>query len=393
MSEMTATSQLPAIQKPALAIAIISAVVIAVLAYDVSPQKSLLFGIGIILGVALYHAAFGFTGVYRRALTDGDISGVLAQMVMLVVAMLLFWPMLSAGEVFGQRVGGTIAPVGVAMALGAFVFGIGMQWAGGCASGTLFIAGGGSIRMVVVLIAFCMGAFLGSLHFGWWQTLPRFKSMSLAGEFGWPSAIAIQIGVLAMIAFILFRLGGHIKKPLWFQDGFHPRMLLRGPWPLLLAALVLALMNAATLSVAGHAWAVTWGFTLWGAKLAQLVGWDAATSAFWSGRFTSGALERSVFSDTVSLMNFGIIAGSLAAASLAGRLKPTLRIPLPAIASAVIGGLMLGYGARLAYGCNIGAFFSGVASTSLHGWAWIVCAIIGNVIGLRLKLLVFGQRG
>ena len=52
---------------------------------------------------------------------------------------------------------------------------------------------------------------------------------------------------------------------------------------------------------------------------------------------------------------------------------------------AVVGGLSMGYGARLAYGCNIGAFFSGVASTSLHGWVWILAAIPGNIVGLRLR--------
>ena len=55
--------------------------------------------------------------------------------------------------------------------------------------------------------------------------------------------------------------------------------------------------------------------------------------------------------------------------------------------AAIIGGLGMGYGARLAYGCNIGAFFSGVASTSLHGWAWIVAAGVGNVIGVKLRPL------
>ena len=44
-------------------------------------------------------------------------------------------------------------------------------------------------------------------------------------------------------------------------------------------------------------------------------------------------------------------------------------------------------GARLAFGCNIGAFFSGVASTSLHGWLWIVCALAGTWIGVRLRPL------
>ena len=57
------------------------------------------------------------------------------------------------------------------------------------------------------------------------------------------------------------------------------------------------------------------------------------------------------------------------------------------IVALLAGGLLLGYGARLAYGCNIGAFFSGVASTSLHGWVWIVAAVLGNIIGVRLRPL------
>jgi hypothetical protein len=40
-------------------------------------------------------------------------------------------------------------------------------------------------------------------------------------------------------------------------------------------------------------------------------------------------------------------------------------------------GLMLGNGARPAYGGNIGAFFGGVASGRLHGWLWIALALLG----------------
>ncbi|HEV3141066.1 MAG TPA: YeeE/YedE thiosulfate transporter family protein, partial [Vicinamibacterales bacterium] len=45
----------------------------------------------------------------------------------------------------------------------------------------------------------------------------------------------------------------------------------------------------------------------------------------------------------------------------------------------------LGYGARIAYGCNIGAFFSGIASGSVHGWIWFPCALAGNFAGTRLR--------
>lgn len=38
-----------------------------------------------------------------------------------------------------------------------------------------------------------------------------------------------------------------------------------------------------------------------------------------------------------------------------------------------------------AFGFNIGAFFSGIASTSLHGWVWIAAAIPGTWLGVRIR--------
>ncbi|MDE0000435.1 MAG: YeeE/YedE thiosulfate transporter family protein, partial [Rhodospirillaceae bacterium] len=55
------------------------------------------------------------------------------------------------------------------------------------------------------------------------------------------------------------------------------------------------------------------------------------------------------------------------------------------LAAALIGGLLLGYGARIAYGCNIGAFFSGVASSSLHGWLWLAAGFAGCAAGIRMR--------
>lgn len=50
----------------------------------------------------------------------------------------------------------------------------------------------------------------------------------------------------------------------------------------------------------------------------------------------------------------------------------------------------MGYGARIAYGCNVGAFFSGIASTSLHGWLWIAAALPGSWVGLQLMRPILG---
>ena len=159
---------------------------------------------------------------------------------------------------------------------------------------------------------------------------------------------------------------------------------LQGPWPLVAGALGLAAVNVATLTLAGRPWGITSGFALWGSKTLAVLGVDVASWPYWQGS-AAAALEASIFSDITSVMNMGILLGSLTAAGLAGRFAPVWRIPARSLAAAVIGGLLLGYGARIAYGCNIGAFFSGVVSSSLHGWVWLVAAFAGSALGIRMR--------
>lgn len=348
-------------------------------------RLGLLFCIGLGLGLSLYHGAFGFSAAYRKAFRDGDVSAVAAHAVMLAAAIVLFAPVLGAGSFLGQPVGGAVAPVDVGMVFGAFLFGIGMQLAGGCASGTLYTTGGGSPRMLAVLIFFCLGGFWASLHLAAWQALPGIGAVSLGEVLGWPMAAATQLALLLAIWLAVRAAGGRVGQPLWWRGPVTAAALLRGPWPLIFTALALAILNWLTLIVAGHPWSITWAFALWTAKVAVAVGWDPSTSAFWSGGFQQAALARPILADTVSVMNIGIVLGAFAAAALAGRLAPRWRAPARSWVAAIVGGLALGYGARLAYGCNIGAFFSGVASGSLHGWVWIAAALAGTAVGVRLR--------
>jgi uncharacterized membrane protein YedE/YeeE len=343
-------------------------------------RRAALLLIGALLGIALYHGAYGFTAAYRRALAERDVADVLAQLVMLALAMLLFAPLLASGR------GGAVAPAGLQVAFGSFLFGLGMQLAGGCGSGTLYTTGGGSVRMALTLAAFCAGGFAGSLDLARYAALPSLGPVSLAATLGYPAAILAQLGLLTLLWLLLRHWAGNApQRPLW--QPLDRQRLLQGPWPLLLCATLLALLNALTLLIAGHPWSVTWGFTLWGAKTAATLGWDPATSLFWRAGFPHAAIGRSLLADNVSLMNFGIILGAFTAAGLAGRFAPTWRLPPRSLLAALIGGVVMGYGARLAYGCNIGAFFSGIASFSLHGWLWIACALVGSWLGLRLRPL------
>lgn len=348
-------------------------------------RPPVLWLLGLLLGATLYHASFGFTSAYRRMILARDMRGVQAQLLLLALGTILFAPVLAAGEVFGHAVGGAWAPVGLSVAAGAFLFGVGMQLAGGCGSGTLYTAGGGSLRMLLVLAAAWGGSFLASLHMGWWQRLPSSEALVLADAFGWPGAVATQLVFIGALALLARRLARPVVQRLPARTG--RARVLSGPWPLAAGAVLLALGNLGVLLVAGHPWSITWAFTLWGAKAATLLNWDPSSSAFWQGDFQSAALAGSVMEDTTSLMDLAIMLGALCAAALAGRFSPRWRMPWRSLVAALLGGLAIGYGARIAYGCNIGAFVSGVASLSLHGWLWIAAALPGTWIGVRLRPL------
>ncbi|MGM0522404.1 MAG: YeeE/YedE family protein [Pseudomonadota bacterium] len=355
-------------------------------------NTGLLMIVGGLFGVVLYHAAFGFTSAWRVFITERKGRGLRAQMVMLAIAVVLFFPALGAGSLFGTSVYGFVAPIGISVVFGAFLFGLGMQLGGGCASGTLFTAGGGNARMMITLLFFIVGSVIGSAHFAWWQSLPSFQPVSLVKVAGTGGGIAISLALFAAIAVLTVvmekRRHGQLEQaPTVNKHGME--RWLTGPWPLVFGAVALALLNFATLALAGRPWGITSAFALWGTKAYTFVGGDVSQWGYWQSSWNASALEASVWSDITTVMNVGIMLGALAAASLAGRFAPNFNIPLRSVVAAVIGGLMLGYGARLAFGCNIGAYFSGIASGSLHGWVWLIAAFAGNMLGVKLRPLFF----
>lgn len=358
-------------------------------------RQAVLFLIGSLMGLTLYHASFGFTGGWRRMVVEGRGHAMRAQMLMIGVAAVAFIPLLTLGNPLGQPLVGATAPVGVSVLLGAAMFGLGMQLGGGCGSGTLFTVGGGSSRMLVTLAFFIVGALLGTAHLPFWLTQPSLPAISLGASLGVPLALLVTLAGLAAVALITVvverRKHGSletIKAPNvhgWAR-------LLRGPWPLVGAGLVLAGLNVLTLLVAGHPWSITYGFGLWGAKIAQAVGVPVETWEFWTWPAQAQALEASVLADTTSVMDFGLILGAALAAGLAGKFAPKAALPLLSLLAAAIGGILMGYGARLSFGCNIGALFSGIASGSLHGWLWFAAAFVGSLGGIFLRP-VFGLDG
>ena len=385
MTAGVSSAVMPPMNRRPVGIGAIAAIVLTVyLVQSFGWRQGALFVVGFGAGIVLYHAAFGFTSAWRRAIQTGRSAGLRAQLLMLAVTALVFLPLIADGQLWGMELRGNVRPLSLSVAAGAFLFGIGMQLGGGCASGTLFTVGGGSVRMVATLAAFIAGSALGAFHRPAWEAAaPSAGPVSLEGLLGMPGALAATLALLAAAWMITNRIERRRHGDVAPVSAAPTRTeWLRGPWPLIAGALGLAAVNVATLALAGRPWGITSGFALWGSKALAALGVDVASWPYWHG---SAALEASVFSDITSVMNMGILLGALTAAGLAGRFAPVWRIPARSLAAAVLGGLLLGYGARIAYGCNIGAFFSGVASNSLHGWLWLAAAFAGSVLGIRMR--------
>ncbi len=89
---------------------------------------------------------------------------------------------------------------------------------------------------------------------------------------------------------------------------------------------------------------------------------------------------------STSLLNFGVIAGAFAAALLAGQFR-IQGAPVFELLKGLVGGTLMGIGAALAFGCNIGGFFSATSALSMAGLAMLAGLMIGVYIGLRLLIL------
>jgi uncharacterized membrane protein YedE/YeeE len=365
----------------------------AVLLTSFSLKQALLFLTGAGLGVSLLHAAFGFSSAWRNFIVSRDSRGVRAQLWLFICCVLLFFPIL--GNVFPSLApGSALGPVGISVLVGAFLFGIGMEIGNGCGSGTLFTVGGGHVNMLITLIFFIVGSVIGTIHLHWWTSLPSLGKVSMIKELGWLSAVILQVSLLAglylLVRYLDRRRNGQLRPVTVTGSEERPflQRLVYGPWPLSWGVVGLALFSLLTLVLAGHPWSITFAYGLWGAKALTALGIDMTTVGYWSSGYPARALNQSVLADVTSIMDFGIVLGAMLAASLAGKFAPAKKIPWRLVLASMLGGLLLGYGARLAFGCNIGGMFAGLSSGSVHGWLWLAAGFTGSVAGVYFRRLL-----
>jgi len=352
--------------------------------------SGLLFLVGAAIGWTLYRSSFGFASAYRNLIRHRAVGAIVAQLLLIGLTTILFAPLLANGEFFGQKLRGATAPIALSGAFGALLFGIGMQLGGACGCGTLFSLGGGRLASLITLIAFGLGAFVATWTRTWFANWYSRPPIVLGESWGWTNAVLFQLLILGGLALVLRRWVGRPEAAV-STEPHSPvsitQRLLRQPWSWTTGAVLLAVMSVLVLILSGQPWRLTWGFLLATAKALTLVGFDVSVVPFWASKGAQKSLAAGVWADSSFLTSAGLILGAALAAAIAGGWKPVWKLPARAIIAHLFGGLLMGYGAFIAAGCNVNAFLGGLASTSLHGWMWIASALIGTVIGLKLPPL------
>ena len=332
-------------------------------------RQGLLFLIGTGFGAVLAGPAFGFTTGWRVWIRHRDPTGLLAQFLAIGLTALVAIPLLAShGELSGAA-----APLSWSLVLGAFVFGAAMQVADGCGSGTLYKAGLGHPVSLAVLPSFVAGSFLGAAHLDAWLALGSLPPVSLIESLGAHRALALELVALAAIGAVLWTKRRTVTSR-WKGRGIY------------VAAVIMAVLAVLNLLVAGQPWGIVYGLGLWGAKVVTWAGADLSSNVFWGREAQQTQIASSLLDDVTSVTNLGLLAGSFL---LAWRRRTACpdpgRITGRQWLWAVAAGLVLGYSSRLAFGCNVGAFFSGISTGSLHGWVWFACAFAGSMLGVRLR--------
>ncbi|MHA1506023.1 MAG: YeeE/YedE thiosulfate transporter family protein [Candidatus Asgardarchaeia archaeon] len=131
-------------------------------------------------------------------------------------------------------------------------------------------------------------------------------------------------------------------------------------------------------------WGITTSESRWTGWFLYFLGAQIDKSPQWLYYQQYKTLINPPLLDGGTLIDLGIIARSLISALLSYDFK--LRIPTKKsrLAQGFIGGVFMGYGARLVMGCNIGGFFSAIPQLAFNGWVFFVGLLIGGYIGAKL---------
>lgn len=361
--------------------------------------------VGTALGALFQKGRFCFVHAFRDMFAFKD-TRVTKGVVVAVALTMVFW---SVAFQFGYYQGFWTPGWGPTGIVGGFIFGVGMTYAGGCASGTLYRAGQGYVHFWLVLLSMGVGYAVFTVAFPtlrstYFEPLTFGDGVTLFEATPFPApvvALLVVSGFVLVYATVVGR-GGRGRetaapeaasvtlapsatldglRSLWngtveYLQGFREiddwRAASKRPWDPRTAALgitVVAVVWFTQVSIVG----ITGPESRWTAYLLQTTGVDAEGYEYWGSILFAG--EGVSVTVDMAMIAF-VIVGAFLAAYWSGdfRLRMPRRRRLP---NALVGGFLMGIGSRLAPGCNIGNIYSGIAELSVHSFVAAAGIIAG----------------
>jgi hypothetical protein len=369
-----------------------------------SVQLGVMWAIGLAFGFILQRSRLCFASAFRDLwlMRDGrNMKAILAGVAVALGGFALLMqkavPDATTGALPNQA---HVAPVGLALIAGGVLFGIGMVVAGGCVSGSMYRVGEGYVASALALLGVLGGLELAAHSWNWWylHSISTAPMVWLPGELGYGGALVLSAALL--LAGYLGLTWWESRKPpmiglkkkvepepVGFQAQVNAswrRIFVKG-WPMLAGAVALAVLNIFAYTYQGPL-GVTGELSAWADRLASLAGWGAGPllgAGQLAGCNLASAAGGTWLTPTFAL-DAGVIFGSFVAAVLASEFKIRLARQKRRYVQSAAGGVAMGYGAALAVGCTIGAFFSAIPSLGLNGWAFGLSLLAGSFAGVKI---------
>lgn len=256
-----------------------------------------------------------------------------------------------------------VSAVSLPLMAGAFIFGFGMIIAGSCSSGMMVRIAEGYTVQIITFICVIIGYLFANSHYPllWAPLVTRAPLVFLPEKCGWAGGVCIHIAIILILYLAAFK----------YEQRTSPSentIYLKG-------TVLLALLSIIHFLVLKNIWSVTGAF-------------------FWIGEFLnklSGNTDTSLANDgakiaaiTSNLRNLGLFAGAVISALFSTRFSIKKIRSKKQIGKSAAGGLLMGYGACIAGGCNISAFFMGAASLSLSAWIFMIFLFAGAYAGVKI---------
>ncbi len=412
------------------------------------------FGVG--YGIFLQYGRFCMASAVR----DLFAVGVPRMAVGMLIAVILFSLTAAVVKVLGVNTFHA-NPMGWHIIIGAAIFGFGIVFTGGCASGSLYKSGEGNLGALLVVLSISFSQAIYVTLGGWLDKLVPAAWTASAAAKGMPEELSVTQGWFDQFTagYVWDLQGGQLADQLGFEGLFSgafignaflgailPSLLLmvylyqtayrkgylrrykieapklgdhlRGIWSMITASRNTAIAGLALGVLAGgHMWATgalrehyeifnfgellvdmghTTGLSIqdtvfdpgywyittqeaqWGAWLLDKAGVQVTDSIFFG-------LDNGIPNPLINApgwMSIGIILG----AALIALARREFKWKVPSFETAmfaIIGGALMGLGARIAMGCNIGAFFATVTNGDLSGWVFLAGMAAGGWLGVK----------